>query len=500
MNDLALQNQLADIFRSSAWLLPQWVLLGQLLSLLLLDFLVPAHRLRSWLPWLTGAGLLLSGYMLVIVGDVLPSHTRLDLYQDLLHVSHFNLYFQGLALVAALMTTTAVNQHPILRDQTEFWMLMTTVTLGMHLMVMSNHALTLLLSLELVSISSYLLTAYPRDNRLAAEAGLKYILYGGFASGLMIYGFSLLFGLTGALNFMDPQFGIQLSKQPAEAVIVALMFILAGLSFKVAAFPFHFWVPDIYQGAATPVSAFFAVGPKAAGFGVLLNLHPQIPDSLQPYWTPLLLVLAIASMLIGNLAALGQRDYKRLLAYSSIGHTGYMLMALPLPGGHEAVMLYLSLYIFFQFGAFLTADLLEKYSGTQIFAQWPNIRSGGLLAALVILLSALTGLPPTAGFVGKLNLFIPVWDHYVGTQQSLALIALIIALLSTVLSLYYYLRVPAQLLFRSRFPEGVPTQSSTEVQTQSTDSRSWLLAGCCIVSLLLGIWGFDQFINIFRHL
>jgi NADH-quinone oxidoreductase subunit N len=335
----------------------------------------------------------------------------------------------------------------------EFYVLLLTIALGLNMMAMSRNLLMIYLSLELVSVISFILAGYKIDDRKSSEAALKYVIFGGVASGIMLYGMSWIFGLCQSLNLADiSRRVVALSaaehKVP-EVVFVAVVCMLAGFGYKVSAAPFHMWTPDVYEGAPTPVTAFLSVGPKAAGFAILLRFFADglaargsMTGDVPAPWTIVGGVLAMATMTIGNLSALGQDNVKRMLAYSSIAHAGYMLLGFCVfnDAGTAAVLFYVATYCVMNLGAFLVVmAVAEKSGGDESVAAFKGLgtRSPVLAICMAIFLFSLTGLPPFAGFVGKFYLFASLLR--VGGNWNWVIA--IIGVVNSVVSLFYYARV-----------------------------------------------------------
>ena len=352
-------------------------------------------------------------------------------------------------LVAAVFTfRNARELHGL--GQGEFYALLLALTLSNLLLPASNDLVMLYLSLEMVSITSYVMVAYLKGDRMSNEASLKYLLFGAASTGAMVYGLSLLYGLTGATSL--PQIREVLSTGiPGDqlGLFVATLLVVAGFGFKIAAVPFHFWCPDVYQGAATPVTALLSVAPKAAGMAIALRFFygtyslpvtgawdlAGIMD-----WQALLIVLSVATMTLGNVAALTQNDMKRLLAYSSIAHAGYILMGIVAlsDNGARSVLIYLFAYLFMNLGAFLVVTLVHLHDGTFDLRDYPGLyrRAPLLTLAMGLFMLSLVGIPPLVGFLGKLYGFGAVvamgpayyWFAAVGAVNA-------------AIAGYYYLRV-----------------------------------------------------------
>jgi NADH-quinone oxidoreductase subunit N len=334
------------------------------------------------------------------------------------------------------------------RTQAEYYLFLLSVLLGMFLLSSASDIVMLYLALELVSIPSYLLAGYLKGKASSTEASMKYVVYGATASGVMIYGFSLLYGMTGSTQMSEIGRVLTLGTAPLPAMLAAVM-VTVGFGYKIAAVPFHMWSPDVYEGAPTPVTAFLSVGPKAAGFAVLVRFFYTVfasPDGADGMWKlsssvdwPFLFaVLSAVTMTVGNLVAINQRNVKRLLAYSSIAHAGYMLMGFVLltTVGLKAILFYLVVYLFMNLGAFYVVVLVANGSRSEDISDFSGLGSRAPFAAvsLAIFLFALTGIPPFSGFIGKVYLFAEVINRGV---YWLALVAA----LNSVISLYYYARI-----------------------------------------------------------
>ena len=363
----------------------------------------------------------------------------------------FTLYFLVTNAIIAVATWRAHDAiGPDGDGAAELHALILTTTLGMILMASATNLLTAFLALEMVSIMSYVLAGFRRRSRQSAEAALKYVIYGGVASGVMLYGMSLLYGLAGSTSFTAVR--LACAATPASAtVVLGVVFCLAGFGYKVAAVPFHMWCPDVSEGAPTPVSAFLSVGPKAAGFALLLRffvgaLPERLNHALAP-WPLLLGLVAAATMSYGNLAALQQTNLKRLLAYSSIAHAGYLLLGLVAGGsdGTRAILLYLVTYLFMSAGAFVVIIAVENVGVPATIDGFRGLgrRAPRTAAAMALFLFSLTGLPPLAGFFGKFYLFYAL----VARGGTFMLTLALVGILNSALSLYFYARVCKAMYF-----------------------------------------------------
>jgi NADH-quinone oxidoreductase subunit N len=363
-------------------------------------------------------------------------------------------------------------------DAGEYYALVLFATVGMMLMAAGTDLLVVFLALELMSLSLYVLAGTFRTHAEGNEAALKYFLLGAFASGFFLYGIALLYGATGTTNL--GRLGAALAVPGAARdpmVLAGLALLLVGFGFKTSAVPFHQWTPDVYQGAPTTVAAFIATGSKAAAFGalvrVLLAMRPLEAD-----WTVALWLLAAVTMTVGNVVALAQANVKRLLAYSSIAHVGYMLVGLAagLDPGAPAVLFYLGVYAVASVGAFGTILLLEREGEEAVdLAAYGGLagRHPVLALGFTVFLLALIGMPPTAGFVGKFYLFSAA------IQRGFVWLA-VIAVLNSVMAAYYYLRLIVYMYMRDA--EGAPTTARV------TPAASLALLASAWVTLQLGLW------------
>jgi NADH-quinone oxidoreductase subunit N len=326
---------------------------------------------------------------------------------------------------------------------------------GLHLMIMAVNLLSVYVAIELVSIASYLMVAYRAENAYTAEAGLKYVLFGAAASAVMLFGMSLLYAFTGTLNLFSSDFIPALLHVNKAAAAIAIILVLTGIGFKLSFVPTHFWVPDVYEGAATPVTAWLSTLPKIAGFALLVNF--LTPFIFFGKWTGLdfrlvLSIIAIVTMIAGNFAAVLQTNIKRMLAYSSIGHTGFALLAVVTFNGSgiSALVYYLTVYGIANIGALILASYfinlaeasdLESYRGLGL--KYPTAS-----VCYVVALISLAGLPVTGGFTGKLFVFSSVYGVYQQGHNTWLLLLMITGAVTTVVSLFYYIKIPLYLFLK----------------------------------------------------
>lgn len=323
--------------------------------------------------------------------------------------------------------------------------------LGVFLMTMSANLLMIYLSIELVSICSYILTGILKGKR-KSEAALKYLLFGAVSAAVMLYGISWLYGFTGTLDITSQAFITGLSEVSALPLTIALIMTLGGVIFKLGAVPFHIWSPDVYEAAPTAIVSIFSTLPKLAALTILLRLVNVLP--LEWFnWQLILGVIAIASMTFGNFSALWQKDAKRMLAYSSIAHAGFLLVGLIAwtEAGNTAMLFYGTVYLIMNFAAFLLVSVMERHAGSSTFEDLKGVGTAlpfvGVLAVVVMI--ALTGLPPTVGFNAKLYVFSAIWGGYQAQNNPVLLWVFIVGLLNTVVALFYYLKLPYYLFFKA---------------------------------------------------
>jgi len=330
-------------------------------------------------------------------------------------------------------------------DRFEFPVLVLFATLGMMVMISANDLMAVYLGLELLSLPLYVIAAFDRDNGRSAEAGLKYFVLGALASGLLLYGVSLVYGFAGTTNFDRLADAFSTATGVSAGVVVGIVFVIAGLAFKVSAVPFHMWTPDVYEGAPTPVTAFFAAAPKVAAIALLTRVLLGPFQDLAAQWQQVILLVSIGSMLLGGFAAIGQQNLKRLMAYSSIGHVGYALMGLAVTSdvGLRGLVIYIAIYVFMNIGTF--AVLVAMRRNGRAVERVEDLAGLGRTAPamamwMAVFMFSMAGIPPLAGFFGKLYVFLAAVQ---GGYWTLA----VIGVLTSVVSAYYYLRIVKVMYF-----------------------------------------------------
>jgi NADH-quinone oxidoreductase subunit N len=429
-----------------------------------------------------------------------------SLFNGMIATDGFATFFKWLFLMAAGLTvliSAPGKDFPPARIG-EFYALLMAMVLGLFLMASATDLLMVYLSIELVSLVSYVLAGFKKGDRKAAEASLKYVIYGGVASGVMLFGMSYLFGLLGTTSIGQLAGRItqlQATGLPAAAtkltLVVAVVLVTAGVGYKIAAVPWHMWCPDVYEGAPTPFTGFLSVGPKAAGFAVALRLFYGAltgPSAVAPGfgeaigglpWPAIIGVMSVVTMTLGNLTALAQTNLKRLLAYSSIAHAGYMLMGLSAASdrGVQAIMIYMLIYVVMNLGAFLVVILVAEATGSESILDYRGLAKRHPLAAtaFAIFLFSLTGIPPFAGFVGKWYLFVAVLDRVPGPGGNWYAMLALIGALNSAISLYYYVRVVRAMFIDQPYAE--PRQApATPIM------YNLLLSVSAVAVLVFGLW------------
>ena len=382
----------------------------------------------------------------------------------------FSNYFKILILLSSLFVLNSSKRFIVdsKLDKFEYPIIILLSILGMFFMVSANDLILFYLGLELQSLSLYILASIDRDNLRSTESGIKYFVLSALSSGLLLYGCSLLFGFTGTTNF--ELIAGQLNKENTGAVF-AMVFILVGLAFKVSAVPFHMWTPDVYEGAPTSITSYFAVVPKVAGLALLIKFMYVPFSNILLEWQTIIIFISIASMILGAVAAMTQKNFKRLLAYSSIGHIGYALagVATGAISGYQSTIVYISIYVIMNIGAFSCLYLLKKdgqYKENISDLSGISKKHPLIAISLLIILFSLAGVPPLGGFFAKFYVFVAVLE-----KQMYALA--IIGLLTTVMSAFYYLKIIKTIYF----DDSVITFEATKNRT----AQASIFASCTIL-------------------
>jgi NADH-quinone oxidoreductase subunit N len=443
--------QIQHILQSSRLMIPEFIFIGSFLVIVLLlafSKSLDYERIHNIFNFLVIS--ILVGLCFVFWGFLSYYKTYFEsgsvLYSGLLYLDTKAIYFKLLisfASVIVLVHLWVVGYRVV----GEFYAIFIAIILGLYLLTMTTNLLMMYISIEFVSISSYILVAFNKD-KSNAEAGIKYLLVGAVSSAIMLYGISLLYGMTGSLDFASQQFALNLMLNQQWVVLAVIMMAIGGLLFKLSAFPFHVWTPDVYEATPTPIVAFLSIAPKAASLLVL----SRFLSALSVDYQLIISIVVLASITVGNLSALWQTNTKRLLGYSSIAHAGFMLVGLMAlnDDGMKSAIFYISTYTFITLGAFLLIDLLALKTDSYELKELSGLGqiNSFLAVAAVVLMVALAGLPPTVGFTGKLLIFSALYQGYEDTKSNLMLLVLLFGLLNTAISIFYYLRIPYFMLLK----------------------------------------------------
>ncbi|AZB40884.1 NADH-quinone oxidoreductase subunit NuoN [Bacillus sp. FJAT-42376] len=472
------------------WMLmaPELIVLGGAILISVLDLLLPGKKGKEWLGWLGFAAILTAGTVLLLLTPqpegILGDSFVLDGFAKLFKI----LLLAGAALLFLLVFQERKSEVP---ERSEFFTLWLTGLLGAMFMSSSRDLITLFVGLELLSISSYIMAGMKKRDRKSNEAAMKYVINGGVATAITLFGMSYLYGITGTVSLTAMSEQLQSPENADHLFLLGLAFfiLLTGLSFKIAAAPYHMWVPDVYEGAPTSVTAFLSVVSKTAGFILIIRLFYTVflysPISggeplilnLQPY----IAVLAALTMIAGNVTALKQRNVKRMLAYSSIGHAGYLLVAFASPESPlmlDAIWFYLLAYLFMNAGAFAILMAVEQQTGFADVRSFSGLykRSPVLAVLMGIFLLSLAGIPGTAGFMAKVNILLTAF-----TGQVPLLILASVMIGATVISYVYYFRVFSYMFFKQ-------SEAETEKKLRFHPAAAAALLICTAGTILFGIF------------
>ena len=455
-------------FNSLAYYWPELILTVTILVAVIADLCYRREQSINVAWWVLG-GLALTLFAVRMGGSSVS-----PLFMGMVASDPFSDFFKVLILLStALVILMSFNSNE-LKDYRvgEYFSILSILSFGLFLMVSAIDILMVYLAIEIVSIMSFFLAGYLKKNPHSNEASLKYVIYGAFSSGIMLYGLSILFGLTGTTKFFEMQNAISsLGSDSNLALILSVVFILVGFGYKISAVPFHFWTPDVYEGSPTTITAYLSVAPKAAGFALLIRFFNQVfgdgtamaSESWMAVnnlpWPQLMAVLAAATMTVGNLVAIQQNSVKRMLAYSSIAHAGYMMMALPLmsQSGVYGIMVYIFVYLFMNLGAFFVLIYVQSEIGGETFNDFDGLgwKMPFLGIVMTLFMVSLTGLPPTAGFIGKFYIFASVIEA--GPQYYWLVF---VGVVNSVVSLYYYIRVVKHMYLVGERSESIGLPSS----------------------------------------
>lgn len=456
-------NVASQLHAATIW--PEGIVIITLMSVLIGD-LIFGRKASTWLPYLAIAGL----FSTLIALYFQWSNPNAIAFLGSFNGDNLSIVFRGIVALSA-MVTIPMSIRYIQQSGTslaEFIAIMLTAALGGMFLCGANELTMIFLSLEMLSISSYLMTGYMKRDPRSNEAALKYLLIGAASSAIFLYGMSLLYGLSGGetnLNSIATQI-TAINGLQSLGLAISLVFIIAGIAFKISAVPFHQWTPDVYEGSPTPVVAFLSVGSKAAGFALAIRLLTTAFGSLTDQWHFIFTALAILSMVLGNVVALAQTSIKRMLAYSSIAQAGFVMIGLiaGTDNGFSSMIFYLFIYLFMNLGAFTCIILFSLRTGTDQISEYAGLyqKDPLLTLCLSICLLSLGGIPPMAGFFGKIYLF---WAGWQAGLYGLVLLGLI----TSVISIYYYIRVVKMMVVKE------PQEMSESVKKYPT--VNWTLPG-----------------------
>ena len=430
-------------------LMPQLVIVSTLLIVLVFDMIDSISK--KTLGWMTIVGAVIALWASI---NLLQAGTDQTQFNDMFRIDSYSLFFNIIFLISTILVTLISISYLGKGDKKQgpYYLLILLATLGMMLMAAGNELIIVFLGLELMSLSLYVLAGYFRESPASSEAGMKYLLLGAFASAFFLYGIALIYGAAGTTSI--PGIAEKLTTDSQSPLLLAGTFLLiVGFGFKVAIVPFHQWAPDVYEGAPTTIAAFISAGPKAAGFAAFLRIFVEALPNTQTEWSWIIILLAMLTMTIGNVIAIAQTNIKRMLAYSSIAHAGYVLIGLAAASsadeairdeGVSSAMIYLLVYCVMNIGAFGAVILARTADGESLtISDYAGLgfRKPLLGIFMTLMLLSLAGFPPTAGFVGKFYLF----KSAVGAELYLLVI---VGAINTAISAFYYLRVVVTMYMR----------------------------------------------------
>ena len=430
-----------DLINSLILFFPELLIVLTVVLAIIFD-LIPGTK--WYVKYLSLLGLSLS--MIYVINSLCLSLTydltSIAIFQDMLKIGAFSDFFKIIIIFTtiSIVIISKYNTEVDSEYRSEYYVLMLSMCLGMMLLTSSINFIMIYLAMELIGIPSYILAGMNKKDSLSNEASLKYVIYGSFASGIMLFGFSWLYGIAGTANleFLN----IDYSSSPPSAIYIAFIFILVGMGYKISMVPFHYWTPDVYEGSPTPITAFFSVAPKIAGIALLIrfihNVFSFDIDIAQSFnWSIIIAVLSAITMTVGNFLAIKQSNIKRMLAYSSISHIGFIMMSLCVIDDLSSILLYVFIYMFMNLGAFFIVIFAEERYGFKKFDDWNGFgyRVPVLAAMMALNMIALTGLPPTSGFIAKFYIF----SDLIASKEYYWLA--IVGAINAVVSLYYYFKL-----------------------------------------------------------
>ena len=473
--------------QSLSFYYPELILIGVILVAIIYDLTIDQSKSGN-VGWVLVAGLI------AVAAAICFQEQRVTtLFTDSIVLDPFASFFKLIIILATIFVSIVSLQSGELKEyrKGEYFTLLGIIVFGLFLMVSTVDLIMVYLSIEIVSIMSFILAGYLKQNTRSNEAGLKYVVYGAFSSGIMLFGLSYIYGLTGSTNYFLIQQAIATMDASANtALFMAMIMVLAGFGYKISSVPFHFWTPDVYEGAPTTITAYLSIAPKAGAFAMMIRFFNQVladggamggldASSVASLpWANIMSLLAVITMTLGNVVAIQQNNIKRMLAYSSIAHAGYMLLAMPVMSGDSvyAIMIYLVMYLFMNLGAFFVVITVKNKTGGETFDDYKGLGWEMPLIGVVmtIFMVSLTGLPPSAGFIGKFYIFASLIK---GGNQFYWLV--VVGGINSVVSLYYYFRV-----VKVMFLEG--ERKDTILQPPTV--MAGMLLATAIPTVILGIY------------
>lgn len=476
-------------------ILPEFIVLVMATLLVILDLFLPNTRKQplSWLALLGYAGAMVASGFVFNWNNGAASTSFAGMFTR----DQFTTFFEFIFLISGFLSVLLSPRYA-LREEIplgEYLSIQAFCVLGMMIVGASGDLMAIFVGIELTSISVYMLTGFARNDRGSAEGAVKYFLLGIMATAILVYGMAWAFGMTGSTNLTDIRNAISANGLATDTgMTFAMLLLIVGLGFKIAAVPFHVWTPDAYEGAPTPITAFMSVGPKAAGFAALIRVLVQGMPQMANQWSLVIAIMAVATMTLGNLAAIPQRSVKRMLAYSSIAHTGYMLVGLaavytPASAGginNEAIstiLIYALIYVFMNIGAFGILIWIQNLGGGPNIEDMAGLSTWAAAPALgmAICLISLTGIPPTAGFFGKFFVFRSAindgWTWLV-----------IIGVLNSAVSAFFYLRVIVS-MYMNPVPEAIKQRITAITERRGSMAAPYLTAAMAVVVIAIFVLG-----------
>ena len=461
-------------------ILPEILLLVLIVVVLIIDVVRKKQPNGNILSWVTFIGLLLVIFFSVFF--LSPGESTSTAWGGMVRVDATSHIFTIIILVGAALTTLFSMHHASVQDKGEYYAMLLLSVIGMSMMVAATNIILLYLAIETTAIPLYVLVGFLKNDKFSVESGLKYFLFGALTSAVLLYGLSLLYGFSGSTYYSEIIDAINGGAFSTSLLVFILLLTIVGFGAKISGFPFHFWAPDAYQGAPTPVAGYLSTASKAVGFVVIMRFMVSIFSSEPQSWTLLLAILATASMFVGNLLALVQKDLKRLFAYSSIAHAGYMLIGLAAGTqlGFQAAMYYLIAYLFTNIAIFGVILIVEKTKGSNELDAFKGLmkQSPGIALIFLIAVLSLGGIPPFGGFISKVLVFM-------AAIEANMVWLLIIGIINSIIALYYYLTI-----LRITFAD---TESSEKFQL----FLGWKLAlAVCIIGIIIMGVVFTPWLNL----